>query len=161
LQYKMWETGILKIQVGSRKEKQLLRLKALLCDNGFCSAPSAVTSDLDYRFPYCCGFLRPTDRIQKRNNKLISSGIHIPVCNTLSILKRELGTIDKRYIRHQTLTHDVFEHLFNKSLLGSRWLSEDLVQELYSSSDIVVPNESVIIYAREIYQPKLANDYEM
>jgi hypothetical protein len=152
LQYKIWEKGVIYINEANRVETQLLKMKNKLCDSGFCNGPSDMNSD--YRFPYCCAFLRPTDKLIPKNNKLISSGIHIPVCNALNIKTKEGGKIDKKFIREQAITQDVFEHLFNKGFIGSRWLSEKEIAQLYTDSQIIQPYESIIIYAREIRQAK-------
>lgn len=156
LQYKMWETGVLRINTDSREHNQLSRLQTLLCQQGFCAAPNADEpggvreGDVDYRFPHCCAFLRPTDRLQMSNNKMISSGIHVPLCNTLGLLRRENGVIDKKYIRQQTITQELFEHLFNRGFIGSRYLPEATVRELYEQSAIINPSETVVIYASEV-----------
>lgn len=151
LQYKIWENGVLHFNSSNRLRPQLQKMQRFLCERGYCNPPDIIERlGGEYRLPHCCAFLRPTDKIQKTNAKLISSGIHIPVCNALAIEEQEGGKIDKRYIRHQTLTHKIFEHLFNRRFLGSRWLQESEVRKLYDEAKIVSPTDSIIIYAREI-----------
>ena len=157
LQYKIWEDGILYFSQAGNLEAQLRKMKSLLCDKGFCSKPAQLENELDYRFPYCCAFLRPTDKLQENNEKLVSSGIHIPVCSALQFRENGETKIDKKYIRHQTLTHKIFEHLFNRSLVGSKWLTESEVETLYKENNIIDSDDSIKIYAREI---KESNDSE-
>jgi 6-pyruvoyl-tetrahydropterin synthase len=151
LQYKIWEDGVLYLNSG-KVETQLLKMKSLLCDKGFCQGkelPENSVVPLDYRFPYCCAFLRPTDRIQLKNEKLISSGIHVPVCAAL-IMKKIDGKIDKKYSRYQTLTQEIFEHLFNRSFIGSRWMKAKELEGFYKSNNLISKTDSVLLYAREI-----------
>jgi hypothetical protein len=150
LQYKIWEDGVLYFSQAGNLEAQLLKMKALLCDHGFCDKPDTLKHDLDYRFPYCSAFLRPTDKLQQTNEKLISSGIHIPICSALRFKQEGESKIDKKYIRHQTLTHKIFEHLFNRALIGSKWLDETEVERLYKENGIIDSDDTVKIYAREI-----------
>lgn len=150
LQYKIWEDGILYFSQAGNLEAQLRKMKTFLCDKGFCNKPGMLKNELDYRFPYCSGFLRPTDKLQQSNEKLISSGIHIPVCSALKFREEGEVKIDKKNIRHQTMTHKIFEHLFNKSLLGSRWLMETEVENLYKENNIIDSDDTIKIYAREI-----------
>jgi hypothetical protein len=152
LQYKIWEDGILYFSQAGNLEAQLLKMKHVLCDNGFCNKPDKLKDEIDYRFPYCSAFLRPTDKLQEANEKLISSGIHIPVCSALQLKEQGETKIDKKYIRHQTLTHKIFEHLFNRSLIGSKWLTEREVEKLYIENHIMDSDDTIKIYAREIFE---------
>ncbi|MDE3182841.1 MAG: hypothetical protein KGM16_05425 [Bacteroidota bacterium] len=152
LQYKIWdENGVMYFSQGNL-EGQLRKLKANLCEKGFCAQPVSLNSELDYRFPYCICFLRPTDPIQDGNSKLISSGIHIPVCAALKIKDEGETKLDKRYLRTQTLTHKMFEPLFNKSFVGSRWLNENELKAFYLDNNIIQANESILIYGREMIE---------
>lgn len=152
LQYKIWEDGILYFSQAGNLEAQLLKMKSVLCDKGFCDTPENLKNDLDYRFPYCSAFLRPTDKLQENNEKLVSTGIHIPVCSALKIRNDGETKIDKKYIRHQTLTHKIFEHLFNRALIGSKWLSEEEVEKMYIENKIIDSDDTIKIYAREVLE---------
>ena len=150
LQYKIWEDGVLYFSQAKNLEPQLRKMKSLLCDQGYCQQPEVLHGKFDFRFPYCCAFLRPTDRVSLSNSKLVSSGIHIPVCAALSWRERGDVSINKSEIRTATLTHELFEHLFNKSFIGSRWLREEELEAFYRINGILEPDESIKIYAREI-----------
>jgi hypothetical protein len=152
LQYKIWEDGVLYFSQAGNLEAQLLKMKSLLCDKGFCDKPEKLKNQLDFRFPYCSAFLRPTDKLQQSNDKLISTGIHIPVCSALQFKTDGENKIDKRFIRHQTITHKIFEHLFNRALVGSKWLLEDEVEKLYKENNIIDSDDTIKIYAREIIE---------
>lgn len=158
LQYKIWEDGTLYFSSSKNLNSQLLKMKSILCDKGFCGKPYSNSASNDYRFPYCCAFLRPTDKIQHNNEKLISSGIHIPVCSALEIKQANGEKIDKRTIRTQTLNHELFESLFNKSFIGSRWLKEDIVKDLYIQNKIIETKDTIKIFAREIYGVERSNE---
>jgi hypothetical protein len=152
LQYKIWdENGVIYFSQGSL-EAQLRKMKNLLCENGFCNSPGHLRNQIDYRFPYCSCFLRPTDQYQETNTKLISSGIHIPVCAALNIREEGALSLEKKYLRTQTLNHQMFEPLFNKGFIGSRWLSEDELRQFYVDNGILSSEESLLIYAREVYE---------
>jgi hypothetical protein len=152
LQYKIWDdNGIMYFSQGSL-EAQLRKMKNNLCNKGFCNKPANLEGELDYRFPYCSCFLRPTDSVQDVNTKLISSGIHIPVCTALSVRDSGSLNLDKKYMRSQTLTHKMFEPLFNKGFVGSRWLTEEELKSFYIDNGIIEANESLLIYAREIIE---------
>lgn len=152
LQYKIWdENGVMYFSQGSL-EGQLRKMKAVLCDNGFCNRPAHLMDELDYRFPYCSCFLRPTDQFQKDNTKLISSGIHIPVCSALDMRDKGALTIEKKLMRLQNLNHSLFEPLFNKGFIGSRWLAENELGEFYIRSGIIDSEDALMIYAREIIE---------
>jgi hypothetical protein len=150
LQYKTWDKGVLYINSSNGSEAQLLKLKKHLCDNNFCSAPQHLDGLFDYRFPYCCAFLRPTDKIQNSDSKMISHGIHIPVCSALQIKSENGNKIEKSQIRHATLTHEVFENLFNHSFIGSRWISMTEVEEFYRDKKILESDQFIKLYAKEI-----------
>ena len=60
-----------------RLSLQLERLENFLCIAKLCEGPEG--SNL-YRFPHCAGFLRPTDRLQRPNQKFVSTGEHLPIC---------------------------------------------------------------------------------
>ena len=74
VQYKLWEKK--QLYDDGRMGLQLNKLYNLLCNKNMCSC----SGNTDYRFPCCSAFLRPTDKIQKGNQKLLSSGLHVPLC---------------------------------------------------------------------------------
>ncbi len=155
LQYKTWEDGVLYFSQAGNLEAQMGKLKANLCDKKFCEQPKGLQGKLDYRFPYCCAFLRPTDKMQNPDSKMISHGIHIPICSALQIKLDNENKIEKSQIRHSTLTHEVFETLFNHSFIGSRWKPINELQEFYQQRKILEPDQSIKLYAKEIICSKI------
>lgn len=150
LQYKIWNNGVLKFSSAKNLEPQLKKLKSCLCDNGHCDTPGEINELFKFRFPFCAAFLRPTDKLQQQNEKLVSSGIHIPVCMVEKLKEIEGDRITRKNIRYQSLTHEIFENLFNRQFIGSRWMKEKEVETFYKSYGILEKNDTAILYAREI-----------
>ena len=148
VQYKIWEDGALPLG-DKRLQKQLARMKAFLCDRSLC-VPGP--SDQTYRFPFCSAFLRPTDRLQTPDQKLMSSGEHLPICRIDTVKStNRLGHDELRYdcIRDTSLSHTVFEGLFTKGKLGSRTLSRAELESLYRDFKVISDNDCVLIHAQE------------
>lgn len=151
MQYKTWENGVLYFSAHENLENQLLKLKSTICQNGMCKIPEHLDGQLNYRFPYCCAFLRPTDKVQNSDSKLISSGIYIPVCSSLE-MKENHQKIEKKQIRHSVINQELFETLFNHSLVGSRWISTQDLEDFYKSLTILDSYQTLKIYAEEIIE---------
>ncbi|PZP49274.1 MAG: hypothetical protein DI598_08280 [Pseudopedobacter saltans] len=143
LQYKIWDDGILYFSAVNNLEAQLNKMNEFICGNKICESRKLKEGEKDYRFPYCSAFLRPTDKLQQQNEKIISSGIHIPVCSIIEMIKNGEKKIDKRYIRHQALTQKIFEYLFNKNLLGSNWIGEDQLEKFYKENGLLSTDDSI------------------
>ncbi|UOE50346.1 hypothetical protein MTO98_04575 [Mucilaginibacter sp. SMC90] len=153
LQYKTWDnSGILYFSQHENLKPQLLKLKTTLCDCEFCDPP--ISEDFNYRMPYCCAFLRPTDKLQIKNSKMVSSGLLIPVCKSLVYSDKQIK-LDKRELKYETLNHYVFEKMFNNNLLGSRWFDADDVEEFYKEKLILESHDTLKIYAREFVNSKV------
>ena len=150
LQYKIWENGVLYFSQTKNLDKQLEKLEKCLCQNRFCDSPQNPDGIAEYRFPYCSAFLRPTDKLQNQNEKLVSSGIHIPVCSILRFMRAGNEKLERKKIRFETLNHEIFEQLFNRGFIGSQWLNESEVESFYRENKILENDESIIFYAREI-----------
>jgi hypothetical protein len=150
LQYKTWDKGVLYSSSSKNLENQIQKMRKHLCDKSLCQKPVSLEGQIDYRFPYCCAFLRPTDKIQKSDSKLISHGIHIPLCSAIQILKDNDNKIDKKQIRHSTLTHEVFGNLFNHGFIGSRWLPISDLENFYREIKVINQDQHIKVYAKEI-----------
>jgi hypothetical protein len=150
LQYKVWDdNGVLYLANTSRDVAQMSKLKIHFCDKGFCAAGQNNTKRVDYRFPYCCAFLRPTDRMQSPDSKMISSGIHIPICGAFELRLPDFKIV-KENIRASAITHDIFEHLFNHNLLGSRRIPFKELEAFYKDIQYFDENSTIKIYAKEM-----------
>lgn len=151
LQYKTWEDGCIYFSQHKNLEPQLLKMKATLCDNGFCGKTATDDNAKEYRFPYCAGFLRPTDKLQHDDSKMISSGLHLPVCHALEIA-RTSTKIEKSRLKDTCLSHKHFEELFNLNMLGSRWIGFEELELFYKRSLIIQNQETIKIFAREFIE---------
>jgi len=148
VQYKIWEDKKL-LLTDSRMLDQLTRLKAFTCGKEVCNSDDATNI---YRFPCCAAFLRPTDRLQRPDQSFISTGEHIPICRiddacTKSVQGKPL--LEYKRMRDISLSSEMFEQLFNKGKIGSRWLTYDELFELYSEHSIANDESTVVIYAQE------------
>lgn len=146
VQYKIWEDRQLYLS-DSRMLGQLEKIRNFLCDKGICQSNSK-----EYRFPCCTGFLRPTDKLQAVDQKFISTGEHLPICqiDACSIEGKRGGTILKyENIKASSLSGELFEELFNRGKIGSRELSRDELEELYYEASVIDSSDTVVIYAQE------------
>ncbi len=152
VQYKIWDGQVLYTSQAYNLEDQLTKLKNIFCDNQYCTPFSNSARANAYRLPFCTAFLRPTDALQSPDSRLISSGLHIPIC-VVSRSWKDTGRggkkIESKDIRSEALSHTVFEELFNTNMLGSKWLTYTEVEELYKKHKILAPKERIILHAQE------------
>jgi hypothetical protein len=119
-----------------------------------CKANLCVNTDNHnhFRFPFCAAFLRPTDRLQNPDQKLISSGEHLPICQ-IAYCSRDgvKGAKLLRYedVRKVSLSQDVFEHLFSKGKIGSRLLSYVELANLYEKFEVMTDRDRILIHAQD------------
>jgi hypothetical protein len=147
VQYKVWEERSL-LLTDERMRGQIQKMNSFLCERGFCNGPT----DSEFRFPHCAAFLRPTDRLQNANQKFISTGEHLPICqitNCTTYGDRGTPKLEYKGIRRTSLSSDLFEYLFNRDKIGSRLISHTELEELYKQHALLNPSESLIIYAQE------------
>lgn len=148
VQYKIWEERKLYIS-DPRMAKQLTKLKGFLCDRDICKSRG---NSNDYRFPCCAAFLRPTDKLQRADQKFISRGEHIPVCKIEECLRegsRGGKVLEYSNMRDVALSNETFEFLFNKGKIGSDYMSYEELENLYSGALMEASQDSVVIYAQE------------
>jgi len=148
IQYKIWEKKRLYLN-DPRMQRQIARLKDFTCDQGVCSIPEGSS---EYRFPYCAGFLRPTDKLQRADQAFLSTGEHLPICRLTGCMSRssqgaEVLTYDR--IRSTSLSAEMFEELFTKGQIGSRMLSYEELEALYEKRAIESELDTVVIHAQE------------
>lgn len=152
VQYKTWNGNTLYLSQSGNLEAQLGKLKSIFCDGQLCKNSDKSARGDSYRLPFCVAFLRPTDEIQSPDSRLISSGLHIPICAVERLwveTGRDGKKLESKNMRSQALSHKVFEELFNTNMLGSRWLTYEEVDELYKKHKILNASESVLIHAQE------------
>lgn len=148
IQYKIWENKTLYLS-DPRMKEQLARLRGFICENGLCFQETTKNA---YRFPWCAAFLRPTDKLQRADQKFISTGEHLPICR-IDDCKTETnrGAVILQYedMRESSLSTEPFEYLFNNGKIGSRMLSYPELEKLYAEYSITSAEDSVVIYAQE------------
>jgi len=148
VQYKIWEKQTLSLN-DPRMQAQLAKLKSLVCDRGLCSIGKV---EKPYRFPHCAAFLRPTDKLQNPDQKLISSGEHIPICRIEECAKSSrLNTpvLDFDGIRKTSLSGTAFEYLFTYNKVGSRPIPYEELEQLYERLSIIAEPGNLLVHAQE------------
>ncbi|EDP95079.1 hypothetical protein U8527_08625 [Kordia algicida OT-1] len=149
LQYKIWRNKKLYLK-DDRLQKQISKITNNTCNKGICKCK---TNDEAYRFPFCSGFLRPTDEIQDPNAYFISTGYHLPICLIEKATRK--GMYDGEYISQESIkkhsvSSQLFEELFNNKKIGSKSMTPEELNQFYSEINVDELNDTVIIYAQEI-----------
>lgn len=155
LQYKMWDGKALYTSKAPNLRRQMEKMRKCFCDSKFCDRPNVNEGDERYRLPYCCAFLRPTDRIQTRNAWQVTRAWHVPICVALEDLEpTEAGNevLRSKQISCKSMTQGTFQELYNRSMLGSRWMSPVKLGELYDQIGIFHDLDRVVVHAQE-YSP--------
>lgn len=148
VQYKIWEDKVMYL-TDKRMLEQLERLKKFTCDKNICEPAGEENS---FRFPCCAAFIRPTDKLQRADQKFISSGEHLPICRIdecKSSGARGASMLEYKKIQNTSLSSEMFEQLFNKGKIGSRMISYSELQKLYRENEIAADENTVVIYAQE------------
>lgn len=156
LQYKTWDDGIIYFSQHQNLIPQLKKMEKMLCNSKCCDSPDQESDLIDFRMPYCSGFLRPTDKLQHEKAKMVSSGLHIPICNAIQLSENNLK-LEKIKLKDISPNHYIFEKLFNLNLVGSRWMDIYDVEDFYKEKGILDSENTIKIYAREIIKDKLIN----
>lgn len=146
IQYKVWEKATL--YRNERLENQLNRLQQSFCHAGLCQSRPDEPMLHHFRLPHCCAFLRPTDRLQNLKERMASSGYHLPIC-TVKRLWHDGMVIERNTIRDQSVSHKIFEELFNHNMLGSHWMHYQELENLYQQYQVLNAQERIIIHAQE------------
>jgi len=152
LQYKMWDGNVLYTSQSSNLRPQMEKMHQVFCEAGLCDAPNTPGADDRYRLPHCCGFLRPTDRTQTRDAWKVTHAWHVPICVALEDLEptdqgHEL--LRSKRISCKAITQTTFQELYNRSMLGSRWLNPTKLHELYTKIGIFDDLDRVVVHAQE------------
>lgn len=148
VQYKIWKKRKLYLS-DERMLGQVKKMKSFLCDKDVCCAKE---DESEYRFPCCSAFLRPTDKLQKPDQKFLSTGEHLPICKIdqcKSIGTRGAELLEYENIKDISLSSEMFEFLFNKGKIGSKELTYDQLEELYSDFLVKSSGDQVVVYAQE------------
>jgi hypothetical protein len=148
MQYKTWNTNVLYLN-DERMNNQLTKMENNLCKSGFCKDHNGEKYPPSYRLPFCCGFIRPTSKLQSSDSKLVSTGVHLPICEVKKIRETD-SKITKNNILDRSISNKNFEELFNDNILGSRWIEIDALEEFYETRGIRSLTDSIRIHAQEV-----------
>ena len=152
IQYKIWEDEVLYFSAAGNLVQQLARLKNTVCEGELCRLPGESASS-GFRMPHCGAFLRPTDRLQRADARLISSGEHVPICKLPLITEGPIT--EKTILRRPSLlgnsiTQGTFVELFVRDMLGSRPISISELEALYRRFSLLGKEETLFIHAQEV-----------
>ena len=152
VQYKLWDGTRLYFSRDRKLVPQMRRLRSSACRSGLCACDPAAPFPPNFRLPHCAAFVRPTDELQEASGRLISSGFHLPVCALNRVVERTRSgekVLVKRNIEDRAPTHRVFEEMFSRGMLGSRWLSYREVEKFYREYKVFSPDERLVLHAQE------------
>ncbi|MEF5118589.1 hypothetical protein U9X88_14650 [Escherichia coli] len=147
IQYKIWENKKLYLN-DIRMNEQIEKLKLFFCKKSICDSGN---SQIQYRFPCCSAFIRPTDKLQSADQKLMSTGEHLPICKIdecTSTGNRGAKLLEYNKIKDISLSNESFEFLFNTGKIGSRNLTYNELSQLYSNFLQESSLSRVMIYAQ-------------
>lgn len=144
LQYKMWDDN--KLILTSRDKRQMERMQGKFCESGYCS--KRKSGELFFRMPFCCVFYRPTSKKQSKNAQLITSGIHLPVCQ-IAALTSQRRTISRNVLYEQGLSNLTFDELFRNGLIGSTWMDIRKVEKFYKDNEVLSSKDSMVLNIKE------------
>lgn len=149
LQYKVWKDGTLYLSSAANLEDQIKKLEEHFCEREFCFSENRSKVSSEYRLPFCSTFLRPTDKKQRPNSRLVSSGYHLPICSAKRMLHED-GKVTKNGIRNKSIHSRIFEQLFISEMLGSRWLAIEELYSYYEEIGLLKNPESIRLQAIEV-----------
>ena len=150
IQYKLWGKQGLYFSQGNM-QAQINKVCKNLCDDGFCNSPNGTNVGNGYRFPFCSGFLKPTDKQLDNGKDMTSTGLHLPMCYVKRLSNEsKIKKISKLDAKLNGLSHAVFNDLFVNSFVGSRWMPIADLQQFYLDKGIADYVNSIRIHAQEI-----------
>lgn len=148
MQYKMWDNKSLNFKAGSL-DAQIEKMAKNLCKSGFCNNSEGNKGSKNYRLPYCCAFLRPTSKLQNSDSKMVSTGMHIPICEVKKIMENE-KSLNKQNVKGKNISYKVFDELFNAKMIGSRWLTYEEHTKFYEDRNLLDIDNIIRLHAQEI-----------
>ena len=152
IQYKIWDGERLYFSQSEGLEEQIQKMRKAFCQSDLCQQPHTSRPTSEYRLPCCAAFLRPTRKLQSPDSRLISRGLHLPICmigQSVRFTSQNNKVLESRRFRSEALSHKVFEELFNIGMVGTGWLTYDDVERLYREHSIITPDETIVLHAQE------------
>ncbi len=127
------------------------------CDNTFCNGYNNEKFTQNYRFPFCSVFLRPASKYVNEESKLITTGVHIPVCEVKKLIKNS-NSFTKSDAYFKNISHQIFDELFNTNMIGSKWIKINELELFYKKIGIESNIDRIKIYAQEFNKELLFED---
>jgi hypothetical protein len=150
LQYKVWQDGVLYFSSASNLDDQLKKMSKCFCEDNFCKDDKGNNVCMDgFRLPYCVAFLKPTDKLQNPKN-LITSGLHVPVCiiDKLKTPTSKGVKLERIHIQNASLNSGSFEDLFNRQMIGSKWMKVEDLENFYQQSKVLSSSGKIVLYTQ-------------
>jgi hypothetical protein len=160
LQYKTWNGKALYLD--SRAEEQMRKAHRAFCASGFCEC-SDDASPRPYRFPHCCIFLRPTNRVQTRTGWQATRGWHVPMCGaSAAIQKTGRGgkVIRADAVKGSSLNQAQFSALFGQEMIGSDWFPASGLEEVYDKAGAMTV-ERPVLHVQDYPSPQPTDETEV
>lgn len=132
-------------------------MESIFCNNRFCNGYNNEKFPENYRFPFCSTFLRSTSRLHNEESKLITTGIHIPVCEVKKLII-DSNSFTKSDAYFKKISHHIFDELFNTNMIGSKWIIIDELELFYKKIGIESNTDRIRIYAQEFNKELLFED---
>ncbi|MBN9384731.1 MAG: hypothetical protein J0H74_28510 [Chitinophagaceae bacterium] len=151
IQYKIWENLKLYFSKNNNLRHQLEKMKDCFCMSAFCKRTPLENTPGSFKRPFCCAFIRPTNKFQESND-LVTTGYHLPVCR-VDDLKTEgykEYMLEFYKIRNASIDTEIFEELFNKEVLGSGWVEISMLENFYRETKVLEPSQKIVLYAQSI-----------
>jgi len=148
MQYKTWNNKTLNFKAGSLNA-QIDKMSKNLCQAGYCGNERGKKNIKGYRLPYCCAFLRPTSKLQSSDSKMVSTGLHVPICEVKKIMETE-KSLNKKNVSGKNVSYKIFDELFNARMIGSRWLTYEEHTNFYKERNLLDIDNIIRLHAQEI-----------
>lgn len=148
MQYKTWNNKTLNFKAGSLSA-QIEKMEQNLCKAGYCNNSEGKKTLKNYRMPFCCAFLRPTSKMQNSDSKMVSTGLHVPICEVKKIMETE-KSLTKDNVKGKNVSYKIFDELFNARMIGSRWLTYEEHTNFYKERNLLDVDNIIRLHAQEI-----------
>lgn len=150
VQYKLWAKTGLYLNSGNVMA-QVTKMANNLCNSNYCHTKEGHNTGSGFRFPFCSGFLRPTDKQVDNGKDMTSTGLHLPICYVKRLAESSSNKIDKATAKSNGISHNVFDEMFVNCFLGSRWIPISELEDYYTERGIEHCTNSIRVHAQEIY----------
>lgn len=149
VQYKLWGKQGLYFSQGNMMA-QVEKVCNNLCNDNYCNSPMGNNVGDGFRFPFCSGFLRPTDKQIDNSKDMSTTTLHIPMCHIMRLSKSDdIVKLDKAQAKASGVGQVVFNELFINGFLGSRWFAISDLEKFYALKGIDSNVDGLRVHAQE------------